>query len=339
MSIHPRGCGAVPPSILWLTEGDVTALLSLGEAIDALERGLAAEAWGQARNMDKTHVGWDGGHTLHAIGAAFPQQGFAGTKTWAHADGGATPLLILFDCSNGSLRAIIEAFALGQMRTGGVSGVATRWLARAEADELAIIGTGKQALPQIAAIAAVRPLKRVRVFSPNPAHRTQLIARVCAAFDVEVIEAQSVAEAVDGASMVTLVTRASEPFLSAGMVASGCHINAVGAITPDRAEVHRDVLERCDLVVADSVPAVQTLSREFMDYYTTGQGTWTDVVTLSAVLTAQRRRPDGADLTLFKAMGMGIADLALGIEVYNRAVAQGIGRMLPTPERAPVRFL
>jgi alanine dehydrogenase len=328
----------VTPSVLWLTEVDVTALLSLREAIDVLERGLATEASGQARNMDKTHVSWGGGHTLHAIGAAFPQQGFAGTKTWAHTAGGATPLLILFDSHNGAVRAIIEAFALGQMRTGGISGVATRWLAAPHADELAIIGTGKQALPQIAAIAAVRPLKRVRVFSPNPAHRAQLITRVRTAFDVTITDARSVAEAVDGAPMVTLVTRASEPFLSAGTVAKGCHINAVGAITPDRVEFHRDVLERCDLVVADSVPAVQKLSREFMDYYGTDSGAWADVVSLSAVVSEQRRRPDGTDLTLFKAMGMGISDLALGIEVYSRAVAQGIGRALTMPERAPVRF-
>ena len=159
------------PSPLWITEGEVVALLNLSEAIAALEHGLRLEAHGEMANMAKTHATWGSGSTLHAIGAASAGTGFVGTKTWAHTEGGATPLLILFDSETGALKAVIEAFALGQMRTGGVSGVATRWLAAPDADELAIIGTGKQAMLQVAAVAAVRPLKRVLVYSPSAAHR------------------------------------------------------------------------------------------------------------------------------------------------------------------------
>src|SRR5712692_6227974 len=142
----------MPDSPLWISESDVIAMMDFANAIDALERGLLAEAQGDARNMVKTHVEWDDGSTLHAIGAAFPQDGFVGTKTWAHTKGGATPLLILFDSRSGALKGVIEAFALGQMRTGSASGVATKWLADANADEFAIIGTGKQAMTQVAAV-------------------------------------------------------------------------------------------------------------------------------------------------------------------------------------------
>src|SRR6185437_8817805 len=96
---------------LWIREAEVTSLLDMGEAIAALEAGLKLEAAGAAENMVKTHAVWGGGHTLHAIGAIFPEAGFVGTKTWAHA-GGANPLLLLFDAHDGQLKAIIEAFAL-----------------------------------------------------------------------------------------------------------------------------------------------------------------------------------------------------------------------------------
>src|SRR5438105_165769 len=139
------------PSALWITEADVVEMMDLREAIDALEQGLLAEARNEAQNMVKTHAEWGGGATLHAIGAIFPQAGFVGTKTWAHTPGGATPLLVLLDATTGALKAIIEAFALGQMRTAAASGVATRWLARKDATEFAMIGTGKQALTQVAA--------------------------------------------------------------------------------------------------------------------------------------------------------------------------------------------
>jgi ornithine cyclodeaminase/alanine dehydrogenase-like protein (mu-crystallin family) len=321
---------SLPP--LWISEADVASLMTLPEAIDALERGLLAEARGEAQNMLKTHVAWGGGHTLHAIGAAFPTLGFVGTKTWAHTGGGASPLLILFDSHIGALQAIIEAFALGQMRTGGISGVATRWLAAADADELAIIGTGKQALSQVAAVAAVRALKRVRVFSPNPAHRAAFVEDLRSAFTFEVTDAASVAAAVDGAPIITLVTRATTPVLSAAMVSCGSHINAVGAITPDRVEFATDIFPRCSRVVVDSLPSVQKLSRELIDFYGSGRGDWGAVAPLCEVVAARQPRPARADITLFKAMGMGISDLSLGIEVYDRAMRQGAGRRLDAPQ-------
>jgi ornithine cyclodeaminase len=324
---------------LWLAEAEVVSLMNMGEAIDALEKGLGLEARGQAENMVKTHATWGKGDTLHAIGATFPGSGFVGTKTWTHTEGGATPLLILFDSHNGSLKAVIEAFALGQMRTGGISGVATRWLAAENADEMAIIGTGKQAITQVAAVAAVRPLKRLRVFSPNPASRAGFIKKLREeGFELDIVDAPSVAQAVAGAPIVTLVTRATKPFLSAGMLSKGAHINAVGAIVPSRVEFEQDILPRCGRIAADSVPQVQKLSREFMDYFGAGVGRWEDVVPLCKLVADGRPRPADADLTLFKAMGMGISDLSLGIELYRRALAQNAGYDFAHPQRAKPRL-
>lgn len=320
---------------IWLTEADVVSLMDIGEAIDALERGLLLEASGAAQNMVKTHAVWGDGHTLHAIGATFAEAGFVGTKTWAHTEGGATPLLILFDSHDGSLRAIIEAFALGQMRTGGISGLATRWLARGHADEMAVIGTGKQALTQIAAVAAVRPLKRVRVFSPTAAHRAGLIKKLeLEGFDFAVTDAASVAQAVEGADIITLVTRATRPFLDAGVVGRGAHINAVGAIVPSRVEFEQNIFPRCRRIAVDSLPQVQKLSREFMDYFGAAANRWEQVVPLSSLVAGRQARPADADLTLFKAMGMGISDLSLGTELYRRALARNVGREFAPPQRA-----
>ncbi len=324
---------------IWLKEAEVVGLMDMGEAIGALEQGLLAEARGEAENMVKTHATWGAGDTLHAIGATFPRAGFVGTKTWAHTEGGACPLLILFDSHTGALKAIIEAFALGQLRTGGISGVATRWLAAADADELAIIGTGKQALTQVAAVAAVRPLKRVRVYSPNAEHRRSFIQKLEAeGFGFTVTEASSVAAAVRNAPIVTLVTRAIEPFLRADMLTSGSHINAVGAIVPSRVEFAQDVFPRCGRIAVDNVAQVQKLSREFMDYFGSDKRRWEQVIPISELVARGEPRPANTDLTLFKAMGMGISDLSLGIELYNRAIARGVGYTFHQPARAKPRL-
>ncbi len=324
---------------LWLTEADVVGLIDLGDAIGALERGLALEHRGAAHNMVKTHAAWGGGHTLHAIGATFEGAGFVGTKTWAHTEGGATPLLIMWDAETGALRAVIEAFALGQMRTGAMSGVATRWMAVDGADELAVIGTGKQAITQVAAVAAARPLKTVRVFSPDPKHRARFVERLAGeGFGFATHDADSVAEAVRDAPVITLVTRATEPILDASMVAAGAHINAVGAIVPSRVEFAPDILPRCAMVAVDDRAAVQNLSREFIDHYGSDQRAWESVAPICRVVGENRSRPAGADLTLFKAMGMGVSDLSLGIEVHRRALGQGVGRAMAHPEKVAPRL-
>ena len=126
---------------IWLTEADVVSLIDMEDAITALEAGLAQEAAQTACNMVKTHVLWNDGDTLHAIGAVFKLDGFACTKTWTNTKLGSAPILSLFDAADGSLKAVLEAMALGQLRTGGVTGVATKWLAQPGASEAALIGT------------------------------------------------------------------------------------------------------------------------------------------------------------------------------------------------------
>lgn len=325
---------------IWITEAEVVAMMDMGGAIAALEKGLLAEARGDAQNMVKTHATWGpGGSTLHAIGATFPKDGFVGTKTWAHTEGGACPLLILFDAENGSLKAVIEAFALGQMRTGSASGVATRWLAAPDADDFAVIGTGKQAITQVAAVLAVRPVRRVRIFGRDTEKLARFAARVEKEFEVETIQSPGVAEAVAGASIITIITRATAPVVNAEMVAQGAHINAVGAIVPSRAEVSADVMARSSRVVVDSVPSAQKLSRELIEFFGPPDGDgWTRVEPLSSLVAAREpRRPDD-DVTLFKSLGMGISDLALGTELYRIAREKNLGREFPQPQRVAPRL-
>src|SRR5437016_10083816 len=327
------------PSPLWISEAEVVAMMDIGDAITALEKALLAEARGEAMNMVKTHAAWGDGATLHAIGAVFANEGFAGTKTWAHTKGGATPLLILFDSDTGALKAIIEAFALGQLRTAGASGVATDRLAAKDADDFAIIGTGKQALTQVAAVVAVRPIKHVRVFGRHPERREQFAARVKQEFEIETIAGRSIGEAVAGASIITVATRAAEPILVAEMIASGAHINAIGAIVPSRAEIAGDVLDRCSQIVVDIVPAAQKLSRELIDFLgPPDREGWKRVSSLADLAASGEARGASNDLTLFKSLGMGISDLALGIELYKKARAEGLGRKFAHPEKDALRL-
>jgi len=310
---------------VWITEAEVTAAVTLRDAVEAVRQGLAAQHEGAAGPLEKTAVAFAGTSTLHALGGFDESRGVVGTKTWAHTHGGASPLLVLWNSDDGAVRAVIEAFALGQLRTAAISAVATDVLAPTDASTFAIIGTGKQALAQVAAVACVRRLDEVRVFSPTPEHRE----RFCDALrshrpGFEVVAATSLAAAVDGAAVVTTATRATEPFLDRWGLAVDVHVNAVGAITPERQELRPELVAVADRVVSDSPSAAGTLSSE-LDL--------AERVESLADAVADGSPPAGG-VSVFKAMGLGVADIAVGAEVLERVLAAGGGRPLDRLERA-----
>ena len=327
-------------SPVWISEADVVELMHLRDAIEALTRGLMEEAAGSARNMEKTAAHWGASSNMHAIGAVFEGADVFGTKTWGNTPAGSTPLLILWNATSAKLLAIIETRALGQMRTAAMSGIATRWMSSEDADDLAIIGSGKQALTQVAAVAAVRRLRRIRVYSPTPAKRSAFAQKLRTAFaGMEVKVTGDPASAADGASIITLITRAREPVITSSMVAPGAHVNAAGAITNERREFAQDLFPRATMVAVDTLPAARALSAEFIDWYDGERaGDWTGVQRICDIVAADRRRPAGTDLSLFKPMGMGISDLSLGIEILRRAQASGVGRSMPVPGVAQPRI-
>jgi ornithine cyclodeaminase len=322
---------------VWLTEADVVATTDLAQAMDAVEAGFVAEGQGAASTMVKTQLSWDG-HSLHAVGGVLTSAGLVGGKTWAHTQGGANPLLLLFGSEDGQLRAVIEAFALGQLRTAAVSGIATRRLAAPEAGVLAICGTGSQALPQVAAVAAARRLGEVRVFGRDAERRGRFVDRVREELALPADGFAAVEDAVRGAQVVTLVTRATAPFLAPGLLEPGTHVNAVGAITPDRAEFEPALLDRCAILATDSVAGVRSHSRELRERFGTDDGAWAAVTPLARLAADGVERPPGADLTLLKAMGVGLADVALGAQVLEAARRSGRGRPLEPTRRVPPRL-
>jgi ornithine cyclodeaminase/alanine dehydrogenase-like protein (mu-crystallin family) len=322
----------LPTDLVWLTEADVVSLVSINDGIKALRGALVAESEGNARTIDKALGTWPKG-AMHALGSMMVESGYAGFKTWVHTDAGASAIFSLFDARNGSILAVLEAGALGQIRTAAMSGLGAELLAAPDADEIGLIGTGAQALTQIAAVAAARRIRRVKVFGPHAERRRAFIARLAHEFAFEVIEAGSVAEAVHGMPIVTLITRATDPFLGAEMIAPGALLIAAGAILPANAEMLPDVLDRADPIVVDSIGNAHKGSRELIAHFGAELEGWSKVQTLGARIAANQPPPADADLVLFKPMGSGLSDLAVAIMAFERAREAGVG----LPIRKPVR--
>ena len=122
------------------------------------------------------------------------------------------------------------------------------------------------------------------------------------------------------------------------MLARGAHINTIGAIVPSRAELAADILARSSKIVADSVPQARKLSRELIEFFGDVSAAWERVESLASVVQKRQPRSPDQDLTVFKSLGMGISDLALGIEIYRQAVASDLGHAFPHPKKMPPRL-
>lgn len=321
-------------ALRYLTERDVVSVLNIHRAIDALQDILVAQARDQARNLPKTLATWGDGSSMHALGSVQTGEGgYAGFKTWVHTKAGGGSLFSLFDAATGALRAIIEARALGMLRTAAISGVATRALAPQDATRAALVGTGPQAVTQLAALAAVRDLSQVRVYSPTPEKRRAFVASVAGKYAFDVQESPSLEHALAGAEIVTLITRAVDPFVDAALLAGCRHLNAVGAILPSKAEFAQDVFTLADRVVVDDLENARKGSRELRERYGADGAPWPDVAVLGQLLAQGDARPPQARLTIFKGMGMGLSDLAMARVVFEHAREHDLGIELPPQTR------
>jgi len=235
-------------------------------------------------------------------------------------------VVMLFDTRHGSPQAIIDASSITAIRTAAVSGVATRALARPDAGDLAILGSGVQAATHLAAMRAVRKLRRVRVWSRDRGHAQRFADRCPVAAEVM----PTVRDAVDGADIICTTTAAREPILEGAWLAPGAHINAVGACFATARELDTAAVARARLIV-DRRESTLHESGDFLLARADGAiGDDHIVGELGDLLLGRftgRQSPD--EITLFKSLGIAVEDLAAAHHVYSQAVARGGGVSVP----------
>ena len=227
-------------AIRYLSEADVVSVLDMPRAIDSLAATLALQGRGLARNVPKALATWGDGSSMHALGSVVQGTGgVCGFKSWVHTRQGGGSVFTLFDAERGTLLAVIEARALGMLRTAAITGLATRMLAPETAQHAALIGTGPQAVTQLAALAAVRNLQSIRVYSPTPEKRAEFVRQAQARYEFPIVEAITLDRALAGAEIVTLITRAEHPFVNAAALRDCRHLNAVGQFCRPRRSSRR----------------------------------------------------------------------------------------------------
>jgi ornithine cyclodeaminase/alanine dehydrogenase-like protein (mu-crystallin family) len=313
---------------LLLSEDDVRQVLTMELALEAVEAGLRKMALDEAPNVPRSRCQTD--HAmLHVMSAAAKTLGVMGYKAYSTSRKGAQFQVGLFDGKSGALLALMQADYLGQMRTGAASGVATQYMARPEASEVGLFGTGKQARTQLIAVCKVRKISRVQVYSPNEEHRRQFAAEMSPICGVDVQPVPRPELAAEDKDIVITATSSREPVFNGHWIAEGTHINAVGSNFLGKVEIDAVTVRRCESIVTDSKDQARLEAGDFTQALEDGSIHWADIHELGQVIVGRYTgRAHPQDVTLFKSLGIAIEDVAVAAKVYAKAQAAGLGRIV-----------
>ena len=320
---------------LHISESEVRRLLTMPLAIAAVESISRRQAQGEVLVHSRRRFELPSGAFFHHMAAADIPGSVVATKQYTYVGGKLKFVVSLFSTESGDLLALIEADVMGQMRTGAASGVATKFLARVDARNAAIIGTGAQARTQWEAIAAVRKLEQVKVYGREAERRESFARGMSAQLGVRVEPAASSAEATAGAAVVCTATTASHAVVNSSAISPGTHINAIGANHMKKRELDAETVAKCDRIFVDSLEQSRLEAGDLVLAFAGDEKRWDNVRELSSLVTGIcAGRTDKAHITLFKSNGIAAWDLAAALSVHRLATEQGLGRRLSFWQKA-----
>src|SRR5215210_3642906 len=293
--------------------------------LDAVESVLRQHAEGRATNRARRRVALPTGG-LNYMAAGAPEIGALGLKAYSVARTGARFYTMLFDPEGGELLAIMQSDRLGQVRTGAASGVATKHLAREDANTLGIYGAGWQAESQLEAVAAVRDLERIIVYSRREESRKEFAENMGERIGMEIETTHSPDEPA-AQDIVVTATTSGEPVLLGEWLRPGTHVNAAGSNFLFKSEIDREVVRRASFVCVDSREELGLEAGDLLRPLETGLILPEAIYELSQVIAGQVRGREGPEaITLFASQGLALEDMAAARVVYDRAVQRDVGR-------------
>ena len=311
--------------IRYIKEDEVKELLTMHKAVELVELALRERTEGRAIDVPRVRTRTGAG-ILHIMQAAAPVLKLVGYKAYY----GRTSHVHLFDADSGKPLAIIESGYLGLVRTGAASGVATRYLARKDASVVAMLGAGRQAIGQLEAVCAVRKVREVRVYSRTAERANAFCAQLADKVGVPMNVVASAAEAVRGADVINVITKAASPVLQGAWLEPGQHVNAAGSNSLARREIDEAAVQRCAPVVVDSRATARNECGDLLPLVETGFLDWEGLAELGEVVVGRvPGRTSQAAITLFESHGMAVEDLYTANYVLEVARQTNVGTDLP----------
>ncbi len=320
-----------------LTQSDVRRSISMREAVEVVKRAFIELSTGRVDVPLRIALSQPkhDGITLFMPGYLSDSESLAVKVVSVHDRNAERDLplvnavVIVIDPATGQAVAAMEGGYLTALRTGAGSGAATDLLARQDAEVAAIIGAGAQARAQALAIAAVRQVKRIWIYSRRRERVDEMIVdiRPQLGTSIELLAADSPSQAVREALVVCAATTSSTPVFDGADLRPGAHVNGVGSYKPEMQEIDCGALRRASKIVVDSREAAMAEAGDLIIAIERGEIQPSDVYAEIGEIAAGLKpgRQDDDEITYFKSVGNAAQDAAVAQAVYQRALQEGLG--------------
>ncbi|MCC3648196.1 NAD(P)-binding domain-containing protein [Cytobacillus oceanisediminis] len=320
--------------MLLLSEKEIKSIYTMESAIKDLENALVHNQEGKILNPHRTVLDFPEkkasalympsalppiGKTAVKVVTIFPENPAVGKKT-------TQGVILLSDTETGEHLACMNASYLTRLRTGAVSGIATKHLAKKSARSVAVIGCGAMAEEQLQAVLEVRKIEEIFLYNRTAA-KAHEFADKFKEFNCAVTILENADEAVSRADIVICSTRSEKPVFSGKALQQGTHINGVGSYLPHMQEVDAETLLRSSKIVVDTIEGVKDEAGDFI--VPAAEGIWSfsdlhgEIGQLSSGMIAGRENDE--EITFFKSVGIAYFDLAVAAAVYEKAILEGVG--------------
>jgi ornithine cyclodeaminase len=321
--------------ILVLDNRQIRELLPMTECIELMADALSALARGEVFQPLRTIVRPPDARGLLGLMPAYRagEQGAFGLKAICVFPGNPAigkdahqGAVMLFSRETGELLALMNASEITAIRTAAVSAVATRMLAREDAEQLGIVGAGVQARTHLAALSAVRPIKRAKVACRNIEHAEGLAREMRPQFSFSIEPVRTNEEAVRGADVIVTATSSLEPVINKEWISPGAHVNAIGTHSPNSREIDGATMAAAKIFVDRRESALN----ESGDYLLAAKEGLVNAESIigeigELLVGTKTGRTSATDITLFKSLGLAIEDVVSADYVYRKALSQDAG--------------
>lgn len=238
--------------------------------------------------------------------------------------------MILLDGKTGDVICIMDGTYLTQLRTGATSGAATDVLAKKDAKQGTLFGTGGQAASQLEAMLTVRNLDTVKVFDIDKKRAQDFVQKINSDlkhFSTKIVAAENADDAVKNADIITTVTTSRKAVFNGKLVKKGTHINAVGAYTPVMQELDEYIVQNADKIYMDSKGAVLSESGDFIIPIEKGLIDESKVNgELGEVISKKiEGRTSNYEITIYETVGIAVMDVVTAYKIYEKALKAKIG--------------
>ncbi len=322
--------------ILWLSEGDVRSLLTMKEAVEAVEGAFRLFGEGQVQLPAKIYLNFEPyGGDLRAmpgyLKGKFPAAGVKIVNSNAKNPDRGLPavsgIMVYIDPETGLPLGVFAAGNLTSIRTGAGGGIAAKYLARPNSTRVGLVGCGKQARTQLEALLEFFSIKHVVVWGKTPEEARAFCAEQQPDFKMK-LEPQETVEAACNADIIVTTTPVRKPVVKAAWVRPGTHVNAIGADAAGKQELETALVKKARVVVDDwtqashggevNVPvAAGTFARKDL------------AAELGEVVTGKKKgRLSESDVTIFDSTGLALQDVAVARVLYEKAVSLKKGQVL-----------